>query len=129
MRHAVAVITGFVFALAVSFVPTASASTDIGAILQEIQYQYNPPDFGVCENGTVACKEVGKKDEFILVHADGGTQCPAGYYFILNSKEGIIEPVIAPTCDPSLKIGFAHSSRAIELALFGKVSGTVPLDR
>lgn len=104
------------------------ASDDIGKVLSELTYHYNPPEFSVCANGTVECKEVGKKDEFTLIHADGGKSCPAGYYFIANSKRSYIEPVIAPTCDPSLLIGFAKTGRAIELSMFDKVVGKVPLD-
>lgn len=98
-------------------------------LLRNAKYVYNPPEFTVCTTETTDCKPVGEKDEFLLVHKPGTSSCPAGYYFMLNTKERVAEPVNTATCDPSLTLSFAQSSRSLDLALFGRPIGSIPLDR
>lgn len=116
-------------ALAFSGAVWANTSVDDLTLKSVVDTRYNPPTFDVCTGQTTDCHEVATKDEFILVQKPGGHECPAGYYFILNSKEGLVEDVNTATCDPSLKLGFAENERALEISLFNKKIGSLPLDR
>ncbi|AFQ96652.1 hypothetical protein G173_gp107 [Erwinia phage phiEaH2] len=121
----------FVVVLVSSF--AVSASTSVGdLLLTDSQYQYNPPPFEVCTTKADVCSELGQHDHFILVKADGGATCPAGYYFVLDSAAKEIIPVDTVTCDPTLKVTLAKNTKTkkhlVVVEQQGKTVGSVPLD-
>lgn len=106
----------------------AHTSVDDLTLKSVVDGRYNPPTFDVCTSATSDCREVATKDEFILVQKPGDAACPAGYYFLLNSKEGVVDDVNTATCDPSLKLGFAKDARELVITLFNQHIGRLPLD-
>lgn len=90
--------------------------------------RYQPPTFVVCTTVINDCYEADTMDEFSLIHLPGNETCPAGYYFILNRKEGVVDGVNTITCDPSLKLSFREEKRLLQVELFGRIIGNVPLD-
>lgn len=124
-------IMGIIFAAL--FTASASASTSISDLLLATAYVYNPPSFDICSNDATACTEMERHDEFILVHAKGGETCPAGYYFVLNSKAHEILPVETATCDPTLRAAFGYDKatreRMLVIEQHGKISGSISLDQ
>ncbi|ANZ48217.1 hypothetical protein ASESINO_204 [Erwinia phage vB_EamM_Asesino] len=122
----------FVIAFAVSTV-SATASTSVSdLLLADTPYSYNPPSFEVCTTQADVCSELGQHDHFILVKADGGASCPAGYYFVLDSAAKEIIPVDTVTCDPTLKVTLAKNTKTkkhlVVVEQQGKTVGSVPLE-
>lgn len=115
-------------ALAFSGAVSATTTVDDLTLKSVVDQRYNPPTFAVCTTATTDCYEVGSKEEFVLIHKPGDKACPAGYYFLINRKEGVVDNVNTATCDPSLKLSFAQKQRAIEVQLFGNTIGQQPLD-
>ncbi|HHS7556462.1 TPA: hypothetical protein ACTPQ1_004756 [Salmonella enterica] len=119
-------------AAGIFFTASAVASTNVTDLLLNTTYKYDPPSFEVCSNDSSKCEEVQRHDEYILVHADGGETCPAGYYFVLDSKAQEILPVDTVTCDPTLKASLAYNQktkkRLLVIEQAGKVQGSVALD-
>lgn len=56
-------------------------------------------DFESCMKGEMACEEVDKDGDFILVHGDGGKACPGGYYFLLDQKEHMYYNINVGKCE------------------------------
>ncbi|AWN09155.1 hypothetical protein MLDJOKPK_00257 [Salmonella phage SPAsTU] len=114
------------------FTASAVASTNVTDLLLSSTYNYNPPSFEVCSNGSNTCEEIQRHDEYILIHANGGETCPAGYYFVLDSKAQEILPVNTVTCDPTLKASLAYNQKTKKRLLVieqeGKIQGSVSLD-
>lgn len=112
------------------------ASTHIDDLLltpaTNTDYHYNPPGFEVCEGDAGECQEVGADGRYILVKADGGTTCPAGYYFVLDSVAKEVLPVTTKTCDPTVVLTLAKSkSRDRHLIVIeerGEMLGAIELD-
>lgn len=123
-------------ALAFFFSLSVAASTQVNDLLltsnNNTDYQYNPPGFEVCEVGETICQEVGADGRYILVKADGGTMCPAGYYFLLDSVAREVLPITTKTCDPTVVLTLAKSkSRDRYLIVIeerGKMAGAIELD-
>ncbi|QVW55289.1 hypothetical protein pEaSNUABM29_00249 [Erwinia phage pEa_SNUABM_29] len=115
------------------FTASAVASTNVTDLLLDKPYQYNPPSFEVCAGDSNACEEVQRHDEYILIHAKGGATCPAGYYFVLDSKAQEILPVNTVTCDPTLKATLAYNQKTKKRLLVieqeGRIQGSVTLDQ
>lgn len=126
----------FICALAFFFSLSVTASTQVNDLLltanNNVDYQYNPPGFEVCENGETTCQEVGADGRYILVKADGGAMCPAGYYFLLDSVAKEVLPVTTKTCDPTVVLTLAKSkSRDRHLIVIeerGEMTGAIELD-
>lgn len=116
-------------ALAFSGAVCAKTTVDDLTLKSVVDQRYNPPTFAVCTTADTNCYEVATKDEFTLIHRPGDASCPAGYYFLLNRKEGVIDNINTATCEPSLKLSFSSKARAIELQLFGNPIGQQPLDQ
>lgn len=114
-----------------AFSGTLFAQTSVSDLTLKsvVDSRYNPPTFSVCTTEDTSCYEVATKDEFTLIHSPGDQSCPAGYYYMLNRKEGVVDDVNTATCDKSLKLSFAQRTRALEVNLFGKVAGQIPLDQ
>lgn len=121
----------FVVVLVSSFAVNASTSVS-DLLISDAQYNYSPPSFEVCTTQANACSELGQHDHFILVKADGGATCPAGYYFVLDSAAKEIIPVDTVTCDPTLKVTLAKNTKTkkhlVVVEQQGKTVGSVPLD-
>ncbi|ANZ48488.1 hypothetical protein BIZ78_gp087 [Erwinia phage vB_EamM_Caitlin] len=115
-------------ALAFSVAVSAATTVEDLTLKSVVDQRYNPPTFAVCTTATTDCYEVESKEEFTLIHKPGDNACPAGYYFLLNRKEGVVDNINTATCDGSLKLSFAAKSRAIEVQLFGNTVGQQPLD-
>lgn len=114
--------------LAFSGAVTAATTVEDLTLKSVVDERYNPPTFSVCTTATTDCYEVASKEEFTLIHKPGDNACPAGYYFLLNRKEGVVDNINTATCDSSLKLSFASKQRAIEVQLFGNIIGQQPLD-
>lgn len=122
--------------LAFFFSLSVAASTQVNDLLltpnNNTDYQYNPPGFEVCEIGETICQEVGADGRYILVKADGGTMCPAGYYFLPDSVAKEVLPITTKTCDPTVVLTLAKSkSRDRYLIVIeerGKMAGAIELD-
>ncbi|ECS6386516.1 hypothetical protein BZZ77_24460 [Salmonella enterica subsp. enterica serovar Saintpaul] len=125
---------GFMGIIAAVFLTaSASATTSVEDLLPATPYQYNPPSFEVCTGDDGRCEEVSRHDEYILVHAKGEETCPAGYYFLLNSKAQEIVPVETITCDPTLRASLAYNTKTKQRLLVieqqGEVRGSIALDQ
>lgn len=116
-------------ALAFSGAVSATTTVDDLTLKSVVDQRYNPPTFAVCTTADTDCYEVESKEEFTLIHKPGDAACPAGYYFLLNRKEGVVDNINTATCDKSLKLSFAAKSRAIDVQLFGNSIGQQPIDQ
>lgn len=116
-------------ALAFSGAVSATTTVDDLTLKSVVDQRYNPPTFAVCTTADTDCYEAGTKDEFTLIHKPGDKACPAGYYFMLNRKEGVVDDVNTATCDPTLKLSFSPTARALQIQLFGNTAGQIPLDQ
>lgn len=115
--------------LAFSGAVAANTTVDDLTLKSVVDQRYNHPTFSVCTTATTDCYEVASKEEFVLIHKPGDKACPAGYYFLLNRKEGVIDNVNTATCEASLSLSFAPKDRAIEVKLFGNTIGQQSLDQ
>ena len=104
------------------------ASTHIDDLLltpaTNTDYHYNPPGFEVCEGDAGECQEVGADGRYILVKADGGTTCPAGYYFVLDSVAKEVLPVTTKTLAKSK----SRDRHLIVIEERGEMLGAIELD-
>ncbi|QVW55757.1 hypothetical protein pEaSNUABM9_00176 [Erwinia phage pEa_SNUABM_9] len=116
---------------ALVFSGAVAANTSVGDLTLKsiVDQRYSPPTFAVCTTATTDCYEAATMEEFTLIHKPGDDKCPAGYYFMLNRKEGVVDDVNTATCDPSLKLSFDPKGRALQLHLFGNDIGRVALDQ
>ncbi|QVW28709.1 hypothetical protein pEaSNUABM8_00212 [Erwinia phage pEa_SNUABM_8] len=116
---------------ALVFSGAVAANTTVAdlTLKSAVDARYSPPTFAVCTTNDTDCYEAASMEEFTLIHKPGDTSCPAGYYFMLNRKEGVVDNVNTATCDASLKLSFLSKQRALQLELFGNPIGNVPLDQ
>lgn len=124
---------GLVAVLLLLLVSSAYASTSVADLQIDTQpYRYNPPSFDVCTSQTDVCSEQGQHEKYRLIKADGGSTCPAGYYFVLDDEAREIIPVDTVTCDPTLKVELGQNIKTkkhlIVVEQQGKTVGSVLLE-
>ena len=66
---------------------------------------YNPPGYGACAVNESLCTEVAKYDGYVVLRETSAT-CPAGYYYLVNNNEMVIDELDTVECDPSVEFKF-----------------------